>query len=275
MNDLTVRLIAADMDGSLLDNEHKLPSDFDSIYSELRSCGIMFTAASGRQYFNIVKNFPGKEDDMLFIAENGSFVTHGKRELLVQAMEPEIAHSQIRVARTLPGVYPILCGKQCAYIDNNTPEFVDKLSLYYDRYEIVDDLLAVDDDEFLKIALCDFEGAESNSYQHFRDKQDILQVKVSGKIWLDLSHPLANKGRALRFLQEMFGVAPNETMVFGDYLNDLEMMKEAHFSFAMANAHPEVIKASRFLAPANTEYGVTRVISALLKGDLDKFPAST
>ncbi len=273
MNELTVRLIAADMDGSLLDNDHNLPPDFDSTYSELRRHGIVFAAASGRQYFNIVKNFAGKEEDMLFIAENGSFVTHGKRELLVQAMEPEIARTQIKEARALRGVYPILCGKKRAYIDNNTPAFVDKLSLYYDRYEIVEDLLTVNDDEFLKIALCDFEGAESNSYQHFRNKADVLQVKVSGKIWLDLSHPLANKGRALRFLQEKMGISSDETMVFGDYLNDLEMMKEAHFSFAMANAHPDVKKAARFLAPANTEHGVTRVMLQLLRGETDKFSA--
>ncbi len=271
MNDLPVRLIAADMDGSLLDNEHNLPPDFDTVFSELRRRGIVFAAASGRQYFNIAKKFPGKNDDMLFIAENGSLVTDGRRELFVQAMDPEIARAQIRAARTLPGVYPILCGKKRAYIDNNTPAFVEKLSLYYDRYAMVNDLLEVDDDEFLKIALCDFEGAESNSYGHFRDKQDILQVKVSGKIWLDLAHPLANKGRALRFLQEMLGVEQRETMVFGDYLNDLEMMNEAHYSFAMANAHPDVIRASRFRAPGNADYGVTRVISQLLKGELDKF----
>ncbi len=268
MTEHAVRLIAADMDGTLLDNDHALPPDFDTVFEELRRRDIVFAAASGRQYFNMLKKLDSYKTDISFIAENGSLVIHDDREIFVQAMDPEVALAQVNAARALPGVYPILCGKKQAYVENNIPEFVEKLSLYYDRYAIVDNLLEVRNDEFLKIALCDFEGAERHSYQHFRTKQDMLQVKVSGKIWLDLSHPLANKGRALRILQQTLGVTASETMVFGDYLNDLEMMKEAHYSFAMANAHPEVINASRFRAGSNTEHGVTRVIAQLLSGEL-------
>ena len=53
-------------------------------------------------------------------------------------------------------------------------------------------------------------------------------------------------------------------MVFGDYLNDLEMMDEAAYSFAMANAHPLLKAHAKFLAPGNTENGVVRTIRSVL-----------
>jgi hydroxymethylpyrimidine pyrophosphatase-like HAD family hydrolase len=124
--------------------------------------------------------------------------------------------------------------------------------------------MIVDNDQFLKIALCDLAGAEKNSYTYFKQMEDRLQVKVSGFIWLDLSHRMANKGRAIKVLQDKFNISFDETMVFGDYLNDLEMMQQAYFSYAMENAHPDVKKVSNFRAKSNEENGVTIVLQQLL-----------
>jgi hydroxymethylpyrimidine pyrophosphatase-like HAD family hydrolase len=53
-------------------------------------------------------------------------------------------------------------------------------------------------------------------------------------------------------------------MVFGDYLNDLEMLDAADWSFAMAGAHPEVVRRARHLAPSNIDNGVLRTVVRLL-----------
>jgi hydroxymethylpyrimidine pyrophosphatase-like HAD family hydrolase len=53
-------------------------------------------------------------------------------------------------------------------------------------------------------------------------------------------------------------------VVFGDYLNDLEMLDAADWSFAMTNAHPDVLRRARYVAPSNTELGVLRTIARLL-----------
>jgi hydroxymethylpyrimidine pyrophosphatase-like HAD family hydrolase len=53
-------------------------------------------------------------------------------------------------------------------------------------------------------------------------------------------------------------------MVFGDYLNDLEMLDAAEWSFAMANAHPEVIGRARYLAASNNEHGVLRAVGRVM-----------
>ena len=61
---------------------------------------------------------------------------------------------------------------------------------------------------------------------------------VSGANWLRVMATQANNGKALRLVQQVLGVSREQTMVFGDYLNDLEMMDAAAYSFAMGNACP-------------------------------------
>jgi Cof subfamily protein (haloacid dehalogenase superfamily) len=259
-----IRLVVSDMDGTLLNSKHELHPTFYSVFAEIRKRGITFVAASGRQYQNIRNVFTKIQDDMYFIAENGGYVVHQGRELHVQEMERDVTRSLLRSAKSVDGTFTILCGKKKAYIEDTTTFFVEHLERYYDEYEIVDDLLNVNDDQFLKIAICDISGAEGNTYNLFRNSADIL-VKVSGNIWLDISHKHANKGHALHKVQRLLNVSPSETMVFGDYLNDLEMMAQAEFSFAMENAHPEVKAVSRYVAKSNDEGGVMEILDQLIR----------
>ncbi|MEP7108631.1 MAG: HAD family hydrolase [Ferruginibacter sp.] len=259
-----IKLVVADMDGTLLNARHELSPDFYPVFNEMKAKGILFAAASGRQYFNLLNLFETIRDDVIFIAENGSYVVYQGEDLLVQPMEQDVVKEQLLVARKIPDAYIILCGKKGAYVEDVTPRFIQNVQMYCERYEVVDDLLKVDNDRFLKIAICDMAGSEGNSYTFFRQKQDELQVKVSGSIWLDLSHKLANKGRAIEVLQKKYGITIDETMVFGDYLNDLEMMQQASFSYAMENAHPEIKNAARYLTKSNEENGVTIVLRQML-----------
>jgi Cof subfamily protein (haloacid dehalogenase superfamily) len=259
----SVKLVATDMDGTLLNTKHELSPDFFPIFQRMRSKGILFSAASGRQYHNLYNCFPGIQDDIIFIAENGSYVMHQGKELHVQPMGRDITRELLLRTKELPHVLTILCGKTSAYIDNNDPAFVERLSMYYDKYTLVDNLMNVENDEFLKIAICDLSGTEKNTYPHFAAYTDNLQVKVSGSVWLDLSHKLAHKGKALDVVQKKFGIAPEHTMVFGDYLNDLEMMHEARFSYAMENAHAEVKHAAKFITGSNDNRGVLDILEQL------------
>jgi len=255
-----VRLVVSDMDGTLLNSRHELDPDFYNVYRKLKSKGIIFAAASGRQYHNIRNVFSPIRSEIYFISENGGYVVHQEKDLHVQEMEPALTYSLIEDAKTIEGTFTILCGKKKAYIEDSTSFFVEHLRRYYDEYEIVEDLLRVTDDQFLKIAICDTSGAEKNAFNLFRTKIEHLQVKVSGDIWLDISHKLANKGVALKKVQKLLSITPDETVVFGDYLNDLEMMEQAYYSFAMENAHPEVKKVSRYVARSNDEAGVLEIL---------------
>jgi Cof subfamily protein (haloacid dehalogenase superfamily) len=259
-----IKLVATDMDGTLLNSRYELSNDFYSVFEQMKEKGILFAAASGRQFFNLLNRFEAIKEEVIFIAENGSYVVYKGEELLVQAMPEDLTKEQLLIARNIPDTYIVLCGKKKAYIENSNPHFVSKVKLYYDRFELVDDLVKIEDDQFLKIAICDLAGAETNSYTHFGKERDHLQVKVSGSIWLDISHKLADKGRAMAVVQKKYGITKDETMAFGDYLNDLEMMQQAYFSFAMENAHPAIKQAARFMAKSNDENGVLEVLQQML-----------
>ena len=87
---------------------------------------------------------------------------------------------------------------------------------------------------------------------------------VSAKIWLDVMNAEASKGAAIKHLQNTLGFTYEQTMSFGDYLNDLEMLKESYHSYAMENAHPKLKEIARFAAPSNVDAGVFQVLEKLL-----------
>ena len=68
------------------------------------------------------------------------------------------------------------------------------------------------------------------------------------------------KKQGINILQKRFNVGYNETMVFGDHMNDLEMMSSAYYSYAMENAEEEVKKNARFIAETNDDDGVIKAI---------------
>lgn len=259
-----IKLIATDIDGTLLNSKKELNPVFYDLFEKLKEKQVLFAAASGRQLFNLQNEFATIKDDLIYIAENGSYVMYNNKDLLVQAIDKRTVDELITIARKVPDAYTILCGKQQAYIENTDPRFMEHVEMYYDKRLVVDDLLKVENDSFLKIAICDFRGSEQNSYTWFKHLENELQVKVSGTLWLDLSHKLANKGQALKMIQQQFNIGFNETMVFGDYLNDLEMMKEGYYSYAMENAHADVKEAARFIAASNDEDGVIKVLEEVL-----------
>ena len=84
--------------------------------------------------------------------------------------------------------------------------------------------------------------------------------------WMDISRKGANKGNALELIQRRLGISAVETMVFGDQMNDAEMMRQAGFSYAVANAVPEIRKMAAFPAPANEDNGVIHVLRKVLAG---------
>ncbi|MGV3541465.1 MAG: HAD family hydrolase [Rufibacter sp.] len=259
-----IKFIASDMDGTLLNSRHELSPAFFPIFEALKARGILFAAASGRQYQNLVKVLAPIKEEVVFLAENGSYVMYQGQELLVRALEPEIVPAIVQKARTIPNAYLVLCGKKSAYVESTHPDFMAQLQLYYDQLQVVDDLLKVENDQFLKLAICDLAGAELNSNTYFQKEREYLQVTVSGKVWLDLCHQDANKGEAMKVVQKKFGITARETMAFGDFLNDLKMLQEAHYSYAMQNAHPDIKAAARYQAKSNDQDGVLEVLQQVL-----------
>jgi len=263
-----IRLIAADMDGTLLDDAGELHDHFWPLIDELHRRGVLFCPASGRQYYNLLDRFADIADEVVFIAENGTYVVHQGREISSDCLTLEDARRLIVAIRdTVSGGVDagiVLCGKQSAYIERTDQRFLDEVEMYYVRLQQVSDLLAVHDDDILKVSIFDFGSAEQTSAPPLAGFHETQLVTVSGAHWIDVTSLTANKGAAVRALQRAYGISSAQTMVFGDFLNDLEMMGTADWSFAMSNAHPLLKQRARYLAPSNLDNGVVRTISTLL-----------
>lgn len=262
-----IRLVVTDMDGTLLDDAKRIPAGLWPMLAELRGRGVLFSPASGRQYATLARQFAEVADGMVFIAENGTYVVRDGVELSSDPLAPAVAAGLARAVRRLVAdgvdVGAVVCGKRSAYVERTDEPFLAEVRKYYVEHRIVEDVTAVDDD-VIKVALFDFGRAERTTAPALSAFAETHQVVVSGEHWVDVMNRTANKGAALRRLQRELGITPAQTMVFGDYLNDLEMLDAAEWSFAMANAHPQVVGRARHLAPSNNDNGVLRTIARVL-----------
>lgn len=259
-----VKLIVSDMDGTLLNDEKKIDKDIYRLLPKLRENGIRFVVASGRQYPSLKKHFHEHIKDVIVIAENGAFVVDDGKEIVVEPMShKEVAHC-LDTIFSMEGVEPLLCAKYCSY--TRSPELLELLSspLFHYEMRLAEDLFHVEDD-IIKVSMISHEGQSAEScYKKLRPRlDDGLNLVISGDACLDTGLKGVTKGTAVAALQKMWGVTPEETIVFGDQYNDVEMFKQAYYSYAMEGAADGVKQFARFQAGSNNHGGVVKAIREL------------
>lgn len=257
-----IKFIATDMDGTLLDNNHELPRDFGNLLNELKEKDILFSVSTGRNYLDISNKLKDYKDDIMFICENGSVIYHKGECIFSNFLDKKSIKSIVDIGREMKDAYLVLCGTKALYLEDN--KGIELMNEYFPTEAPVikvDSLLDVEDGIF-KVNIFDIKNAENNSYKHFKKhKIDNIKVIPSGKYWLDMINLNINKGIAIKKVQEKFNIDYNETMVFGDHLNDLEMMDSAYHSYAMKNGHEKVKEVANFETEyTNHENGVIETI---------------
>nr|WP_308036727.1 Cof-type HAD-IIB family hydrolase [Cellulomonas xiejunii] len=261
-----VRLVAVDMDGSLLDDAKRIDPSFWPLLDTLVARGVTVCPASGRQYATLRRQLD--RDDLVYVAENGAHVVRDGKPLAVHGLDAHVARDVVRAVRRWvdagADVGVVLCGLRSAYVERVDARFLAQCEPYYALLEQVPDLTAVDD-TVLKVAVYDFGPAATGAGPALKRFGAVARVLVSGAHWVDVMSPDADKGHALRDVQRALGVGPDQTVAFGDYFNDVGMLEAAHWSFAMDNAHPDVRAHARFVAPSNNDNGVVRTLRTLLR----------
>ncbi|MDO4271239.1 MAG: Cof-type HAD-IIB family hydrolase [Eubacteriales bacterium] len=259
---MSIQLIAADLDGTLLDSERRLSPDLFPLIGELRRRGVRFAPASGRQYYNLREMFAPIADELMYISENGAMVCDGARIVSFEAMPMEEVCRAVEAAREVEGVRAILSCREGGYYENKDDGvFLENMGYYYARRRYVPDLLeAARSEPVCKVALFCSRHAEDVILPVFRAFEGGSQVALSGADWVDLMRPGMNKGLAITALCGSMGVTPAECMAFGDYLNDFELLQAVGESYAMENGHETLKKTAKYVCPSNDEDGVCRTI---------------
>ena len=244
-----IKLIACDMDGTLLLNDARYPSP--TIYEQVEQLaerGVPFFAASGRTHHSLAELFAPVADRIGYVCENGAMAVMGGRVLTSRTMPRELAMRLIEMVVEYPGAKVSVSGSRCIFLESKYPDFAE-----WQRREVHNLVKVFDkpqdiDDEILKIAFFIPPAQQAACLAHFqRQIADIegLTIVTSGADWLDFIPVGVDKGAALAEAGRVLGIDPADMAAFGDNENDREMMELVGHPFLMDPCNPSMLDIAR------------------------------
>ena len=264
---MSIKLIAVDMDGTFLDdNKNYNRARFAEQYQQMKTQGIRFVVASGNQYFQLISFFPEIASELSFVADNGAWVVSEGESLFNARLKPEDFLTVTGHLLDQPHLQVIACGKKSAYILNSCDDdFKQTAARFYHRLAHRESFTGIDDCMF-KFALSLPDSLLDDAMDSLTHELKGIMVPVtSGHGSIDLIIPGAHKAHGLSILQQKWGINDSEVVSFGDGGNDIEMLRQSGFSFAMGNAPEKIKQVARFQTDHCNQQGVLNVIDKILQ----------
>lgn len=260
-----IKLIATDIDGTLLDEgTDKLNPELFDLVRKLKEKGVIFAAASGRQYASIRRLFDPVAHDMIFIAENGAYVVCRDVDMLEVEMDRRKAAELVREIRQMEGCEVAVAAKDAMYIERADTGLYDLLvNGYHNHVKVVDDVLK-GDIPIIKVSIYRGSGVDPIASAVKKNWEGTFRTMLAGQIWIDFADYRADKGNAIQNIQKALRIQRGETMAFGDNGNDIGMLTNAEESYAIGNARPEVKAAAKYTADTCENDGVLKVLRKLV-----------
>lgn len=285
-----IKVIASDMDGTLLGEDHRpAPETLDAVREACRA-GIRFIISTGR-------NFPGAMEELSgtglvcdYIVSSGAEVRGPDQKVVIpHPMSMELCARVYEIIRNYP-VSLIFCTPGSDYRIGKPEEIEESIVLQLhdfhmdlSREEILKSRLYAQLKERTKAAadLDEMAAAGVPVYKLFLFAEDTemlgqisrqlsqnpdIAVASSFRTNLEITDVKAQKGPVLKEYIESLGYQMGEVMALGDSLNDLSMLSmDFGATVAMGNADTEVKKAAKYITKTNAELGVAYAIRELLK----------
>ena len=264
-----IRLIASDMDGTLLRKDGTIHQGMVPLIRKLREEGIYFVIASGRPVFNLRNIFRKVREEIGLIAFNGAWYAWGEKEYPGTTVEKNVCREAILEARKYPELDCFLDAIDRGYVENGNSPYL-RWKEAEGKVEKTDLLDVVEKDAIYRVKLSGFEldrypPVIDNILPRFQGRAEVIRADANG---VDVSGLGNGKGNALANLQRLLGVSPAETMVFGDYYNDLSLFEYAEHRIAMGNACDELKKKATVIAKNHDMDAVYHMLSERYrKGD--------
>ena len=264
MKHAPIKMIASDLDGTLLDNLSRVPERNKTAVAEALRRGIIFVVSTGRMYHSArgFAEYLGAERFPL-ICYNGSMIAKPDgSELFHLKLDMDVALGLLAVFRDR-NMYVQSYIDDMLYIKEDSAEQYQ----YYNKYfgitgTAVGDGLYAPARRPTKL-LSKTEGVD-DSRGLIKELSDMFPGRVyvtsSNEDFIEMMNPEANKAKCLRILSESCGVPLENIMALGDGDNDAEMVEVAGLGIAVANARESVKKAAGIVAPSNEECGVAWAI---------------
>jgi Cof subfamily protein (haloacid dehalogenase superfamily) len=260
--------VITDVDGTLVDEEKRLTSRAISAVAELRASGIVFSIISSRPPRGLrfllgplgittpIGSFNGglvAATDLSVISEHllsATVARHAIDMLNARRVQVWIFSGQDWLVRDSGAPYVGVEERTLGF----SPKIVDNLGASLDG---VAKIVGVSSD-FELLARC-----ESDMRAALADNASVAR---SQPYYVDITHPLANKGAALSEIAELLALPLAEIAVIGDGGNDVAMFERSGLSIAMGNASPEAQRAADFVTDSNRDEGFANAVERFILG---------
>ncbi|HBN83594.1 MAG TPA: Cof-type HAD-IIB family hydrolase [Clostridiales bacterium] len=259
------KLIAVDIDGTLLDSNSRLREDTIRSVRRGVSKGLIFTISTGRPVQGIRKLLKELDIKSTSITYNGSMIVSEKEEILYSCtLKPADAVDIIRLGMER-NLSVIFWAKNILYANG-----INKTTIAYSEISGVPpvafhDYQSIASEGITKVIWIDTpEEINRHEKEVGAYLSDHVNYHTSRPMFLEFVDKSASKALAMQKLGEIYGISREEMIAVGDGLNDYSMIEYAGLGVAMANSHPEILKIADYVTRSNDENGVGYVIDQLI-----------
>ncbi|MDO4778359.1 MAG: HAD family hydrolase [Tissierellia bacterium] len=267
-----MRIFASDLDGTLLNKNHKFSNKSLEALKIIENLGMKFVAVSGRVYESIRYLTDSVGIKSCIIANNGALIIdESGNEIYRKPISKESLKQLIKLSRKYNLDYQ-LYDKDTYYSDKFVFDRVKHLHVSDDIYQVnfcirddIDDF-AIDNVSVLKF----FMFVDVSKCQEFIEEVgsiDGVRLTVSGARNIDITHKDVNKGNGLEILSKYLDIPMGEFISIGDYDNDFEMLDKSGYGIAMGNAVEKLKQIADYVTLTNDEEGFYHAVIKI-KGDL-------
>jgi Cof subfamily protein (haloacid dehalogenase superfamily) len=259
---LAVKLIAIDLDDTLLDDERNISKRNQKAVFEAVKQGVIVTVSTGRMYQSALPFARELKLDVPLIVYNGAMIkTSLSKEI--------ICHKPVD-SKTAKEVFSLAKKNnwyvQCYINDDLYVSELNELAKNYSYIAKVEIVFAGEGlFELPELSTKIMIQGDAAQIPLIRDEikshlGDKVSLTTSKPTFLEITNPGVNKGSALAMLAERLNIDRQDIMAVGDSGNDIEMLEFANWSVAMGNATDEAKAAARFLTGTNNSDGVAEAI---------------
>ena len=263
------KLIAIDLDETLLRSDKTYDRDrFKAVSAAFLEAGSLLAIVTGNSYHKIEDFFDDQERQSFYFAcDNGNYMVKNEQAVYQNAIPRKIFADLVDYLQDQADLHPLVNVGTHAYYDSANRDFASLFKIYNRRIEEISDYHDIPSHESAtKIAIhATMTLAEMKVVaQYINDHFDHVRAVTSGDDWIDINSDQGGKGAALRYLQDKYHILPQESLAFGDSLNDLSMMEEVKYSLAMENADPDLLAKCSYQIASNNQQAVIAILEEIL-----------
>lgn len=261
-----IKLIITDLDGTFLNSRGDYDrASYATVYKLMAEQGVHFAACTGKQCESVEELFGHNHKTMWIVGDSAACIKFNGTFIYRSFMPNELG---CRIINTLQKINThlviIACTATGAAIRVDLPQTLkDSVRGSYANLIEVTDLSALSTD-FIKITVYDEAGHCPLIRAHLTPFDNDCHIVVSEAQWIDITDYDVHKGTTIQKLQKILNVGAHETMAFGDGYNDIALLEQAEYSFAMRNAFNQTKAAANFITGLNDENAVQKTITRML-----------